>query len=421
MSERLNILISAYSCRPGSGSEPAIGWNFVKEMEKFHNLWVITDERNRSDIENFLLKTPLEHIHWLYYNPPAWLSKSIEKLISNQQLAYELHYYYWQIGVYFIAMRLYKEIKFHFIHHITFCCYWRPSFLPLLPVPFIWGPVGGGESAPKSFYKTFSPQGKKYEFLRDKARWIMEKDPFVKLCGRKSVISFASTEETSICLSRVGAKNIKIYTQAGLSKDDINLLDTLKFPTAKCPPIISIGRLLHWKGFHLSLMAFSKFHNEFPEYDYWIIGDGPERTNLEILSHELKISDKVYFLGSIPRNKVLQKLEESSILIHPSFHDSAGLVCLEAMAAGRPLICLDLGGPGTFVTEKTGIKVPALHPEQVIKELTEAMVKLAKDPLLQKNMGKAGKEMIKEYYHWEKKGEYFNTIYNNLSELNVKG
>ena len=50
------------------------------------------------------------------------------------------------------------------------------------------------------------------------------------------------------------------------------------------------------------------------------------------------------------------------MLIHPSLHDSGGWVCLEAMAAGRPVICLDLGGPGLQVTEKTGIKVKASTP-----------------------------------------------------------
>ena len=58
---------------------------------------------------------------------------------------------------------------------------------------------------------------------------------------------------------------------------------------------------------------------------------------------------------------------------------SGGWTCLEAMAAGRPVVCLDLGGPATQVTEETGIKVPAPVPNQAVSGLAEAMTRLARD------------------------------------------
>ena len=66
------------------------------------------------------------------------------------------------------------------------------------------------------------------------------------------------------------------------------------------------------------------------------------------------------------------------MLVHPSLHDSGGWVCLEAMAAGKPVICLDLGGPGEQVTRETGFKIPALDPDQAVKDMARAMAVLAR-------------------------------------------
>ena len=67
---------------------------------------------------------------------------------------------------------------------------------------------------------------------------------------------------------------------------------------------------------------------------------------MEKLARELGITANVKFWGGIRRAQVLEKLAECDVLIHPSLHESGGWVCLEAMAAGRPVVCLDLGGPG---------------------------------------------------------------------------
>ena len=61
--KRLRVLISAYACEPGKGSEPGVGWNFSKEMAKHHDLWVLTRLNNREIIENELLENPTEELH----------------------------------------------------------------------------------------------------------------------------------------------------------------------------------------------------------------------------------------------------------------------------------------------------------------------------------------------------------------------
>ena len=105
---------------------------------------------------------------------------------------------------------------------------------------------------------------------------------------------------------------------------------------------------------------------------------------------------------------------QSHVLVHPSLHDSGGWVCLEAMAAKRPVICLDLGGPAIQVTNKTGIKVPAHNPRQTIAELKAAMEHLAANPQLRLAMGEAGHQLICDQFSLEGMGQNLNQVYAEL-------
>jgi glycosyltransferase involved in cell wall biosynthesis len=121
----------------------------------------------------------------------------------------------------------------------------------------------------------------------------------------------------------------------------------------------------------------------------------------------------------LPREEVLNKLKKCHILVHPSLHDSGGFVCLEAMAAGRPVVCLDLGGPGAQVTKESGFKISAHDSEQVVRDMAETMICLANDPELRNRMGKAGQRMASEIYSWEVKGKFFIELYKKISSKNV--
>lgn len=84
---------------------------------------------------------------------------------------------------------------------------------------------------------------------------------------------------------------------------------------------------------------------------------------------------------------------------------------MEAMAAGRPVICLDLGGPAAQVTGHTGLKVLAHDPQQAVRDLAEAMRRLAGAPELRALLGEAGKRRSREVFCWEPKGALLNAMY----------
>jgi glycosyltransferase involved in cell wall biosynthesis len=84
------------------------------------------------------------------------------------------------------------------------------------------------------------------------------------------------------------------------------------------------------------------------------------------------------------------------------------------MAAGRPVACLDIGGPGIQVTQDAGFKVAASTPEQAVRDLSHALTALARDASLRAEMGRAGLERVCSEYSWEAKGLVLNEIYKDL-------
>ncbi|MEL7077901.1 MAG: glycosyltransferase [Cyanobacteria bacterium J06629_2] len=405
----MKILMSAYSCEPGRGSERGLGWNVAREVAKYHQVWVLTrPDESKDSIEAELQENPVPNLRFVYFTLPFWQ----DSMRWGQSGAMQIHYYLWQIQAYFVARRLHREINFDVAHHVTFVKYSSPSFISLLPIPFVWGSVGGGESAPKPFWQDFSLKAKVYELARGLAREIGEKDPFVWLTAHKSAVVRVTTKDTAERIYRMGVKQLQITSESSLPEAEIAHIASYKTNDISGVRFISMGRLLHWKGFHLGIRAFAQ--TELPDVEYWIVGDGAELDSLKALAVELGVADRVKFWGRLSREETLNKLGQASILVHPSLHDSGGWVCLEGMAARKPVICLNLGGPEIQVTEQTGIKVAAKNPTQASQELAEAMELLATDEKLRNSMGEAGLKLVQERFSLEGMGRELDELYTQI-------
>jgi glycosyltransferase involved in cell wall biosynthesis len=109
--------------------------------------------------------------------------------------------------------------------------------------------------------------------------------------------------------------------------------------------LISIGRLAPEKNWDTLLRAFGKVYAEHTDVRFVLIGDGPARQNLEELAAELNISDHVTFTGSVPFQEIPRYLKAADLFTFASVTETQGLVTIEAMAAGLPVVAVD--GPGT--------------------------------------------------------------------------
>jgi len=378
----------------------------MRHIADSHDVWVITRKNNQSAIEDELQRNPLAGVNVFYFDLPKWA-----KFWKKGNRGIHLYYYLWQIGAYRLMTRLQHEVRFDLVHHITFGTCWFPSFLPKLGVPFVWGTVGGAESCPSSFWSSFSLRGRIQEWMRSVGQMRGYFDPFVRYTARRAAMALAATEETATQLRAMGCKTVTVLPHAALPSDEIEELARKPKRNAEVFRVFSVGRMLHWKGFHLGIDAFAMFHKRFPNSEYWLFGSGPERGNLESRVSELGLQSSVHFFGETPRLELLAKISECDAMLHPTLHDSSGWASVEAMACGRPVICFDLGGPALQVDNSVGYKVPPIEPKQACRDLAEGLWSLAAAPELRWKLGEAARRRVRAEFNWDVKGAQINEIY----------
>ena len=134
-----------------------------------------------------------------------------------------------------------------------------------------------------------------------------------------------------------------------------------------CPPLqkkqkenfsyLTVCNLEKRKNVDLLLKSFQKVYKNDPKSDLVIVGEGPERAYLERLAKELEISRGVSFRGALSRQEVSQSFQEADAFVLASQNESFGVVCIEALASGIPVIATKCGGPETIVTPDGGLLV----------------------------------------------------------------
>jgi glycosyltransferase involved in cell wall biosynthesis len=354
-----------------------------------------------------LARNPQPNLRFIYWDFPRW-ARFLERGLRGEHF----HHYLWQLWILSLARALHAEVKFDLVHHVTFGRYWAPSFLCFLNAPFVWGPVGGGESAPRSFWLSGGWRSVLFEVAREVARWIGERGPFVRATGRRSAVALGSTEETASRLRALGSRRVETVLQNGLLDDELEQLLDKGCKARTAFRFVSVGRLIHWKGYDIGLRAFARAN--IASAEYWLIGSGPDQPRLEALSSTLGIADRVHFCGALTRDEVFSRLGGCDVLLHPSLHDSGGTATIEAMAAGLPVICLDLGGPALQVTANSGIKIRARNPDQAVRDVANAMTELMRDRELRRRLSEGARERATRDFRWSSRAAKFNAIYQQV-------
>lgn len=131
----------------------------------------------------------------------------------------------------------------------------------------------------------------------------------------------------------------------------------------------SLAFLTYNKGFDLSLKAFAKAFKGNEEVELVIGGDGEERKNLENLAVDLGIKKQVTFLGELSREQAVMEMQRCDVFVLASRFETFGVVFIEALACGKPIIATKCGGPEMIIDENNGILVDVNN----IRELGRAM------------------------------------------------
>ena len=410
----MKVLLSTYSCFPCQTSEPGNAWRAINEALREHEVWaVIADAHQYRELtEPWLEKNPRPNFHPVFLKlPPAlqWLSRKTSTTA--------IYYHLWQEQLRGVVRKLHRKINFDLVHHVTYGRYWSPSGLRELNRPFIWGPVGAAETPPRSFVRELPLRYQLSEAARDGARSFCEHSSALRHTARAATIAIGVTRESCAALQQLGARRVERLPQMALTDTDLAQFAALPAPPPGPLRAICIGRHVHWKGFHLAIRAFAQFAGKSSEAELWIVNDGPFRRELEKTAARMGVSARVKFLGTLPKyTDVLEKLGQSHVLLHPALHEGFGNVCLEAMAAGRPVGCLDIGGPASQITPATGFAAPAANPTEAVAALANFLGKIDRDRPLLAAMSAAARAHVAQNYTMRLINEQMRSFYREAVE-----
>ena len=408
----MKVLICAFACLKdpdrrfgsGEGGEGVLGKNIVLQLARFHDVFVLTHISNKEAIEN---EKSFSQIKFFYIGLPRFLDFT-KKCI-------QIYAYLWQINAYFVAKKLHKENAFDVFHHITYANDWMASYAgALLPVSYMRGPGGGAHRVPKIFTKEFSFKQRIAEKIRSIGQWLFRHDPFFIIGQNRAKALLVCNKEALNALPKDWQKKAHLFPVNGISKEDLaEFGGRLKGNNDKFF-ILSAGKLIKIKGFDLAIKAFKIFSEKINNANLTIVGEGPELGNLEKLVADLGIKNKVTIEKWMPRKKLFKEMSDCDVFLFASLRDGGGNVVVEAMAAGTPVVCFDLAGPGFHIDESCGIKIKPENPEQSVKDMAEALERLYKDDNLKVGLGKGARARAEMEYDLDRLGDKLNEIYKKV-------
>jgi glycosyltransferase involved in cell wall biosynthesis len=412
--KKLKVLISAYACNP-SGSirlhpgEDLTGWKLTEQMARRHHVWVLSHIYNKPGIEAALKDGHAKNVKFIFISLPRLFAALYRFGIGER-----LYYYFWQVAAWRAARRLHIRHHFDIAHHLTFGNYWMPSFIgAFLPIPFIWGPVGGGQKTPAQLFHNYSLYGQFAEIGRDLAQW-MGRNILVsrRLCLHRAAAILVCNRETKLQFPKRYWPRIQYFPVNGISPED---LTSPSSPITRSTfRILTAGRLIRLKGFDICLEAFSRFVKLFPNSRFAIVGEGPQEVRLRQWTIRNNLEDRVRFVKWLDRRRLLKKMRDSDVFIFASFRDGGGAVVVEAMASGLPVICLDTGGPGFHIRKGWGLKIKPGSKSDVVEAMTRALAVLKARPALRKKLGRAAKKRAGVCYLWNNLGRRLDETYRRV-------
>lgn len=236
---------------------------------------------------------------------------------------------------------------------------------------------------------------------KDAVRWAVMQTDRVITVSRPLKDMLEEGMDTALANVRVihnGVSRSKIYSgEIGQSRPSM--------------VILTLGYLIERKGHRYAIKAIARLAQKYPKIHYKIAGMGPLRKDLEKLSRKLRVEGKVEFLGFVPDDELPHLFASCDIFLLPSWDEAFGVVYLEAMANGKPVIGCKGEGIEDFVEHgKTGLLVKPRNADSLV----EALDFLHSHPEEAQAMGERARKLVLENYTWEKNADKTIEVYKEV-------
>ncbi len=400
----LKVLINAYACSPGMGSEPGMAWNWVSNLARFCELYIITEGEFRDKIEEVVPTLEQGKNMHFYYNP---VSDEIRKMCWNQgDWRFYKYYKEWQWKTYLMAKDICSKQHIDVLHQLNMIGFREPGYLWKLSkdsnVPFVWGPIGGLKQFPAAYLQGAGLKMKLFNHLKNFLNiWQLKHDKRVGEAFKTAKLLVSSIPDSYSAIKKYkGLVSVVIPETGCFEADDVSLerFDNSKFH------VMWVGKFDFRKQLPLALKVISISGNPEIVLDVYGTGSDDQISYAKGLADELGISNDVVWHGNQSNAVVMDAMRNAQLFFFTSVSEDTSTVVLEAVSNRLPVLCFNACGMAAVIDEKVGRKIPLTNPEQSATDFAKILNELEGNRDELKRMSENCKQRQKEL-SWEEKAK----------------
>jgi glycosyltransferase involved in cell wall biosynthesis len=415
MNARPRVLLIAEAANPEWASVPLEGWSHARALSGIVEAHPVTHARNRAAflraglvedrdftaIDSDAVAAPVYRLAGLLRGGAGRGWTTVSALSS-------LSYYYFEHLVWLRFGDRLRAGQFDLVHRLTPLNPVTPSLMATwcrrIGVPFVLGPLNGGVPWPRGFDAARRREREWLSYVRDAYRLLP---------GYRSTLRDASALITG---SRDTWLQVPPSSRSRCVYIPENAVDPDRFPESPPRPlsarlrVIFLGRLVPYKGPDMLIEAAAPLIRG-GRLELTIVGEGPERGNLERLIRGCGAEAGVRFTGWVDQIGVHRHLAQADVMAFPSIREFGGAVALEAMISGAVPIVMNYGGTGELVTASTGYLLEMGNRSAIVDQLRGVLERVAADPAQLVPRRDAGVRRVRTRFTWSSKAAQVREVY----------
>ena len=408
----LKVLINAYACSPGMGSEPGMAWNWVKNLAKFCELHIITEGEFREKIEAVVpTLEQVGNLHF-YYNP---VSDEIRKMCWNQgDWRFYKYYRQWQWKTYLMAKDICVKERIDVLHQLNMIGFREPGYLWKLSnengVPFVWGPVDAKDKFPVAYLDGASMKTKLFMRLKNFLTGIqLRYSGRVRAAAHQASVIFSASSNSQRSFKKYMGIDSPLLNETGCYIGESPLMGKIDGEIENRPikdetsketfDVLWVGKMDFRKQLALALRSIAECAQ--PKMRLHVVGGGNAEPYHKLAS-ELGIENQCVWHGAVSHEEVQKLMQESDVFFFTSVAEGTPHVVLESIGNHLPVVCFDTCGQGDSVNDSVGRKIALSHPSLSAHDFARILNELEGNRALLKHLSENCKQRQMEL-SWEVK------------------
>lgn len=400
----LKILINAYACSPGMGSEPGMSWNWVSNLAKFCELHIITEGEFREKIGEVVPTLEQGKNMHFYYNP---VSEEIRRMCWNQgDWRFYKYYREWQWKTYLMAKDICSKEQIDVLHQLNMIGFREPGYLWKLSkeidIPFVWGPIGGLKQFPLAYLQGAGLKMKLFNRLKNILNvWQLKHEKRVDEALKTARLLVSSIPDSYRAIKKCKGLESVVIPETGcfLSED----IPTDRFDEKELH-VMWVGKFDFRKQLPLAQRAIAIANNPNIVLDIYGGGSDEQIASAKRVADLLGITEKVVWHGNQPNDVVMNAMRKAQVFFFTSVSEDTSTVVLEAVSNRLPILCFDACGMAAVIDDKVGRKVALSNPTQSATDFAKQLNNLEHDRNLLKQLSENCKQRQTEL-SWEEKAK----------------